>query len=249
MPPIRRGCGSCTTTAPRVSTSCRNCLEPASRCSTTTTTATSTSTWCRTHRSTAIAAAHAGIGCSATTALVDGMPHFTDVTAQAGVGLQAYGMGVAVGDVDNDGFQDLFVTAFGPERALPQPRRRHLRGRHGARRRRRSALEHQRGVPRLRSGRRPRPLRRELRRLHGSRQQGVHRSGRRARLLPTRRLHAASPASVPERGRPDVHRCDGILRRRPRIRRRAWASRSATSTSMGGPTSTWPTMRRRTSYG
>ena len=41
--------------------------------------------------------------------------HFTDVTAQAGVGLVAYGMGAAVGDYDNDGDLDLFVTSFGPE--------------------------------------------------------------------------------------------------------------------------------------
>src|SRR5262249_18359733 len=40
--------------------------------------------------------------------------HFTDVTERAGVGLRAYGMGVAVGDYDNDGYLDLFVTAFGP---------------------------------------------------------------------------------------------------------------------------------------
>src|SRR6266852_515229 len=40
--------------------------------------------------------------------------HFTDVTERAGVGLRAYGMGVAVGDYDNDGYPDLFVTAFGP---------------------------------------------------------------------------------------------------------------------------------------
>jgi hypothetical protein len=39
--------------------------------------------------------------------------HFTDVTAQAGVGLRGYGMGAAVGDYDNDGFLDLFVTSFG----------------------------------------------------------------------------------------------------------------------------------------
>jgi enediyne biosynthesis protein E4 len=38
---------------------------------------------------------------------------FTDVTAKAGVGLRGYGMGAAVGDYDNDGFLDLFVTSFG----------------------------------------------------------------------------------------------------------------------------------------
>jgi hypothetical protein len=38
---------------------------------------------------------------------------FTDVTVQAGVGLVSQGMGAAVGDYDNDGFLDLFVTTFG----------------------------------------------------------------------------------------------------------------------------------------
>jgi len=39
---------------------------------------------------------------------------FTDVTEQAGVGGGTeFGMGVAVGDYDNDGFPDLFVTAYG----------------------------------------------------------------------------------------------------------------------------------------
>lgn len=38
---------------------------------------------------------------------------FVDVTEKAGVGHVGYGMGVAVGDYDNDGFQDLYVTNFG----------------------------------------------------------------------------------------------------------------------------------------
>jgi hypothetical protein len=38
---------------------------------------------------------------------------FTDVTEKAGVGFGSFGMGCAVGDYDNDGFQDIFVTAYG----------------------------------------------------------------------------------------------------------------------------------------
>jgi enediyne biosynthesis protein E4 len=40
---------------------------------------------------------------------------FTDVTTQAGVGRERYGMGTAVADYDNDGDLDLFVTAYGPD--------------------------------------------------------------------------------------------------------------------------------------
>jgi len=38
---------------------------------------------------------------------------FTDVTKQAGLAVPMYGLGVAVGDYDNDGYDDLFVTAYG----------------------------------------------------------------------------------------------------------------------------------------
>ena len=38
---------------------------------------------------------------------------FTDVTEKAGVPGRGYGMGVAVGDYDNDGFLDLYVTQYG----------------------------------------------------------------------------------------------------------------------------------------
>jgi len=37
---------------------------------------------------------------------------FEDVTQRAGLQGAGYGMGVAVGDYDNDGFEDLFVTAY-----------------------------------------------------------------------------------------------------------------------------------------
>ncbi len=44
----------------------------------------------------------------------DGQGRFTDVTAAAGLTKSVYGMGVAAGDVDDDGWVDLFVAAVGP---------------------------------------------------------------------------------------------------------------------------------------
>jgi enediyne biosynthesis protein E4 len=38
--------------------------------------------------------------------------HFTDVTEQAGINIQTYGMGVAAGDIDNDGFVDIYRTGL-----------------------------------------------------------------------------------------------------------------------------------------
>ncbi|HAK94772.1 MAG TPA: hypothetical protein DCM87_07140 [Planctomycetes bacterium] len=44
----------------------------------------------------------------------DGNWKFTDVTAQAGVGDTGYGLGATVGDYDNDGRPDLYVSNYGP---------------------------------------------------------------------------------------------------------------------------------------
>lgn len=41
---------------------------------------------------------------------------FTDVTRQAGLDVALYGMGVAVGDFDNDGFPDIYITTVGQNR-------------------------------------------------------------------------------------------------------------------------------------
>jgi enediyne biosynthesis protein E4 len=41
---------------------------------------------------------------------------FTDVTRKAGLAISIFGMGVAVGDYDNDGYDDLFITTMGQSR-------------------------------------------------------------------------------------------------------------------------------------
>lgn len=46
----------------------------------------------------------------------DGDGKFTDVTTDAGLNVTFYGQGVAVGDYDNDGDTDLFLSAVGPNK-------------------------------------------------------------------------------------------------------------------------------------
>jgi hypothetical protein len=41
---------------------------------------------------------------------------FTDVTHQAGLGVEMYGVGVAIADYDNDGNEDVYITCVGPNR-------------------------------------------------------------------------------------------------------------------------------------
>jgi len=40
---------------------------------------------------------------------------FTDVTDRSGLAGSGYGMGVAIGDIDNDGFPDVYITNYGPD--------------------------------------------------------------------------------------------------------------------------------------
>ena len=45
-------------------------------------------------------------------------PRFVDVTAASGIDTSGYGMGVATGDYDNDGWVDLYLTNYGPNQLL-----------------------------------------------------------------------------------------------------------------------------------
>ena len=46
----------------------------------------------------------------------DGNWRFVDVTGEVGLEVTCYGMGVAVGDYDNDGDPDIFISTVGPNR-------------------------------------------------------------------------------------------------------------------------------------
>ncbi len=52
----------------------------------------------------------------------DGGKRFADVTVEAGLDRTLYGMGVAVGDYDNDGWVDLYLTNLGPNLLLRNER-------------------------------------------------------------------------------------------------------------------------------
>jgi hypothetical protein len=45
----------------------------------------------------------------------DGRGHFRNVTEEAGLTRRGWGAGTCIADYDNDGFEDVYVTAFGPD--------------------------------------------------------------------------------------------------------------------------------------
>jgi len=56
----------------------------------------------------------------------DGHMRFKDVTAASGIDFHGWGMGVAVGDVDGNGFDDLYIAAYGPDVLLLNDGKRHF---------------------------------------------------------------------------------------------------------------------------
>ncbi len=72
---------------------------------------------------------------------------FTDVTEHAGLLGTTWGQGVCAGDYDNDGYDDLYVTAYGKNRLYHNAGRRNFQG---SRRSRRSSRHRKRVGYRLR---------------------------------------------------------------------------------------------------
>ena len=108
----RPASASSMSTAPTARSSCPKRWAPGSRSSTTTTTAIRTS--CSSTR--AHWPGHENKAAPAPTQALyrnDGKGHFEDVTKQAGLDKTFYGQGVAVGDYDNDGDLDVYITAIG----------------------------------------------------------------------------------------------------------------------------------------
>ena len=164
---------------------------------------------------------------------------FTDVTRAAGLDVEMYGMGVAVGDFNNDGFPDLFITCVGQSRLFRNTGQGHfvdVTQRERPRRPRRRSARRRMWVDIDRDGL-PRPVRLQLRQLvAGARR--VLQPRRQAEVL----LHAGGVSrrnllAVPQsrqrhvRGR---HRDLRHLRLRARSRS---ASRCWTTTRTAGPTS------------
>ena len=106
---------------------------------------------------------------TATTALYrnDGKGNFEDVTAGSGLDVSLYGMGAAVGDYDNDGRVDVFISALGTNRLFHNEgdgKFRDVTARSGVGGDERR-VEHLLRLVRLRQRRRPRSVRRQLRPL------------------------------------------------------------------------------------
>ena len=90
---------------------------------------------------------------------------FTDITRGSGLDVELYGIGAAAADFDNDGRDRHLRHRARRQPAVPEPRRRPVRGRHREGRRRRRRVFDERAVVRLRQRRQARSVRRALRRL------------------------------------------------------------------------------------
>ena len=127
----------------------------------------------------------------------DGKGHFEDVTKAAGLDKTFYGQGVAVGDYDNDGDQDLYVTAVGGGHLFRNDGKGHFEDvTESVNATRPEWLAHRRRVPGHRERRRPRPVRRQLHHLVARDRQGPGIPAHRPRAGPTARRPRSAARSA-----------------------------------------------------
>ena len=175
---------------------------------------------------------------------------FTDVTgASAPSAASGYGMGVAAGDIDNDGWTDLYVTYFGRNQMWRNNGNgtfTDVSARSG------TDLDGLLGVGcvrRLRPRRMARPLRRQLRPLQPRHRSAVLEPRRRADLLSAAGLPCPARSPVPQSRERHVRRRHGDGARSAASSGGRSASRPRISMAMAGSTSTSPTTGARTSCG
>ena len=176
---------------------------------------------------------------------------FTDVTRASGIDAPGYGMGVAAGDFDNDGWIDLYLTKFdAPNQLLRNNGNGTFTDVSTHERHRPSSWSVSAAFVDYRSRRLARPLRRPTTCATRSR------TTRRC-FEPRRALDYCTPDSLPGHCRTAcTATAQRHVRRRQRDgagvareRARRSASRPPTSTATAGSTSTSPTTARRTSCG
>ena len=137
---------------------------------------------------------------------------FTDVTEKAGVKGEGYGMGVAVGDYDNDGWPDIFVANVTKNQLFHNNHdgtftdvtaKARLAGRQT---RRQEDVVDFRRVVRLRQRRLPGSFRLQLLQVGGEQRSLLRPKSETPRLLPSQELRAASQHALPQQWRRNIHR-------------------------------------------
>ncbi len=172
---------------------------------------------------------------------------FTDITRGSGLDIEIYGMGVAIADYDNDGRDDVYITALGGDHLFHNEGGGHFRDVTEAVRHPQRRLRRQRRMARLRPRRQARPVRRQLRAVERDRTICGARStarpnptARRNRTRARRRGSITTWATASSKTSP---RRPGW----PTPPANRWAWRCSITTATAGPTCSSPTTPSPTS--
>ncbi len=156
---------------------------------------------------------------ASTNRLYQQMPdgHFQDVSKGSGLDIAGHNMGVAIGDVNNDGWLDVLVTQYRGVKLFLNNGDGTFKRRDRSGRPQQSQLGHFGRVLRLRSGRLARPDRRQLRRLRSD--LAVHGPYGKPDYLRPEDVQGAGQSLVPQSRR------QRLVERRSRMspRHRGWA--------------------------